>query len=88
MAAARRTNSLCKAKRFVNNSQQACDSLVSFKKGLAQALHFNQQKTQACTGAHSPESVKTALLAELDRQKEAFPKLEVLGQSAKPDGQV
>ncbi|DBA95392.1 TPA: hypothetical protein ACH3X3_013270 [Trebouxia sp. C0006] len=37
--------------------------------------------------AHSPASVKTALLAELHRQKEAFPKLEVLAQSVKPDGQ-
>ncbi|KAL0037200.1 hypothetical protein WJX79_005476 [Trebouxia sp. C0005] len=37
--------------------------------------------------AHSPESVKRALLAELDRQKEAIPKLEVLGRSVKPDDQ-
>ncbi|KAL0048824.1 hypothetical protein WJX82_000115 [Trebouxia sp. C0006] len=43
--------------------------------------------THVYISAHSPASVKTALLAELHRQKEAFPKLEVLAQSVKPDGQ-
>ncbi|KAA6426209.1 MAG: U6 snRNA phosphodiesterase-like [Trebouxia sp. A1-2] len=97
MAAARKKYSPCTATHCVNNRQQACNPLYVPSNSDASHKHQGRKRqfphvegnfaTHVYITAHSPESVKRALLAELDRQKEAIPKLEVLGRSVKPDDQ-
>ncbi|KAL0028916.1 hypothetical protein WJX77_005809 [Trebouxia sp. C0004] len=96
----RRQQALPSAAELLSAPHSSLDHLhVQYVPSSSDARHKHQGRkrqfphvegnfaTHVYISAHSPESVKTALLAELDRQKEAFPKLEVLGQSAKPDGQ-
>lgn len=96
----RRQQALPSAAELLSTPHSSLDHLhVQYVPSSSDARHKHQGRkrqfphvegnfaTHVYISAHSPESVKTALLAELDRQKEAFSNLEVLGQSVKPDSQ-